>query len=221
MHTKTMTRLTVVAAAGALVAGCATQQETNAAAGTGVGAGIGAGIGALLGGSNGAAIGGALGALTGGITGYNWDAIRNRLSGASNGTGTTVADQPDGSLKLNIPNSVTFATDSYQINPALDSTLNELAQQLIQHPELVVEVRGYTDNTGSRTYNQTLSQNRAQSVADYLSLRGVAPDRLSAKGYGEILPIASNDMEAGRAQNRRVEIYLRATAQPSQQPRYR
>ncbi len=220
MHAKTMTRLTVLVAATALVAGCATPQQTNTAAGTGIGAGIGAGLGAIFGGGTGAAIGAGVGAVAGGITGYNWDAIRNRLSGASKGTGTTVAEQPDGSLKLNIPSSVTFATDSYQINPALYPTLDEVAQQVAHHPELIVEVRGYTDSTGSPAYNQTLSQNRAQSVSNYLSQRGVSPIRLSAKGYGEILPIGSNDTEAGRAQNRRVEVYLRATAQPGQPPRY-
>jgi outer membrane protein OmpA-like peptidoglycan-associated protein len=220
MHGKTMTRLTVLAVAATLVAGCATQQQTNTAAGTGIGAGIGAGLGAIFGGGKGAAIGGAAGALAGGITGYNWNAIRNRLSGASKGTGTTVTEQQDGSLKLNIPNSVTFATDSYTINSALFGTLDEVAQQLVQHPELVAEVRGFTDNTGKQAYNQTLSQNRAQSVASYLSQRGVAPNRLAAQGYGEGNPIAPNDTEAGRAQNRRVEIYLRATAQPGQPPRY-
>jgi outer membrane protein OmpA-like peptidoglycan-associated protein len=220
MHAKTMTRLSVLAVAAALVAGCATQQQTNTATGTGIGAGIGASLGAIFGGGTGAAIGAGVGAVAGGITGYNWDAIRNQISGASKGTGTTVAEQADGSLKLNIPSSVTFATNSYQINPALYPTLNEVAQQVAHHPELVVEVRGFTDNTGSAAYNQTLSQKRAQSVADYLSQRGVTPDRLSARGYGEILPIASNDIEDGRAQNRRVEIYLRPTAQPGQPPRY-
>jgi outer membrane protein OmpA-like peptidoglycan-associated protein len=215
-----MTRLTVIAAAGALVAGCATQGQTNAAYGTGIGAGVGAAIGALAGGGKGAAIGAGTGALLGGITGYKWDAIRNRLSGASKGTGTQVTEQPDGSLKLNIPSNVTFATNSYEINPALYPTLNELSTQMSQHPELVAEIRGYTDSTGSPAYNQTLSVNRAQSVASYLSQHGVSPNRLAAQGFGQNYPVADNSTDAGRAQNRRVEIYLRATAQPGQAPRY-
>lgn len=215
MNAKTVTRLTAFALTGAILAGCATQQQSNTAAGTGIGAALGAGIGALAGGGKGAAIGAGVGALAGGVTGYNWQAIRNKLSGASRGTGTQVTEQPDGSLKLNIPSNVTFATNSYQINPALYPTLNELATQMQQHPELVAEVRGYTDSTGSAQLNQTLSQNRAQSVATYLSQHGVAPNRLAAEGYGPSNPVADNGTEAGRAQNRRVEVYLRATSQPA------
>ena len=220
MNARIATRLTIFAVAGALLGGCATQQQSNTAAGTGIGAALGAGIGALTGGGKGAAIGAGVGALAGGVTGYNWQAIRNKLSGASKGTGTQVTEQPDGSLKLNIPSNVTFATNSYQINPALYPTLNELSAQMQQHPELVADIRGYTDNTGGAQLNQTLSQNRAQSVATYLSQHGVAPNRFAATGYGPSNPIADNGTEAGRAQNRRVEIYLRATAQPGQQPRY-
>ncbi|HEX7685996.1 MAG TPA: OmpA family protein [Trinickia sp.] len=215
MNAKTVTRLTAFALTGAILAGCATQQQSNTAAGTGIGAALGAGIGALAGGGKGAAIGAGVGALAGGVTGYNWQAIRNKLSGASRGTGTQVTEQPDGSLKLNIPSNVTFATNSYQINPALYPTLNELATQMQQHPELVAEVRGYTDSTGSTQLNQRLSQNRAQSVATYLSQHGVAPNRLAAEGYGPSNPVADNGTEAGRAQNRRVEVYLRATSQPA------
>ncbi|NRO97913.1 OmpA family protein [Paraburkholderia sp. NMBU_R16] len=220
MNSKIMTRLTVFTLAGALLAGCATEQQTNAAYGTGAGAAAGAGLGAIFGGGKGAAIGAGVGGLLGGITGYNWNNIRNRISGASRGTGTTVNEQPDGSLKVNIPSNVTFATDSYQINPALYPTLNEVASQMAQNPELVAEVRGYTDSTGSPQYNQTLSQNRAQSVANYLSQRGVTPNRLAAAGYGPNQPVADNNTEQGRAQNRRVEIYLKATAQHGQAPRY-
>ncbi|WP_206953525.1 OmpA family protein [Trinickia acidisoli] len=220
MNAKIVTRLTVFAIAGSLLAGCATQQGNNTAVGTGVGAATGAALGAIFGGGKGAAIGAGVGAVAGGVTGYNWQAIRNKLSGASKGTGTQVTEQPDGSLKLNIPSNVTFATNSYQINPALYPTLNELSSQMQQHPELIAEVRGYTDSTGSASYNQTLSVNRAQSVASYLNQHGVTPNRLAAQGFGPSNPIADNGTEAGRAQNRRVEIYLRATAQPGQAPAY-
>ncbi len=214
MNAKIVTRLTVLALAGSVLAGCATQQQTNTATGTGLGAALGAGIGALAGGGKGAAIGAGVGGLAGGVTGYNWQAIRNKLSGASKGTGTQITEQPDGSLKLNIPSNVTFATDSYQINPQLYATLNELAAQMSQNPQVVAQIQGYTDSTGSASYNQTLSVNRAQSVATYLSQRGVQPNRLQAQGFGASNPIADNNTAAGREQNRRVEIYLRATAQP-------
>lgn len=218
MKAKIVTRLTVMTVAGALVAGCATQQQTNTAVGTGVGAGLGAGIGALVGGGKGAAIGGAIGAAAGGITGYNWQAIHNKLSGATKGTGTQITEQPDGSLKLNIPSSVTFDTNSYAIKPSFAPVLDQVAQTLNQNPEVIAQVVGHTDSTGQPAYNQTLSVNRAQSVAGYLAQHGVAGQRLSAQGMGANQPIADNNTEAGRAQNRRVEIFLRATAQHGQQP---
>ena len=219
MNTKIITRLTVFAVAGALLGGCATQQGTNTAVGTGTGAAVGAGLGAIFGGGKGAAIGAAAGAATGGIVGYNWQAIHNRLSGATKGTGTQITEQPDGSLKLNIPSSVTFDTSSYAIKPTFAPVLDQVAQTLVQSPEVIAQVVGHTDSTGSDAYNQTLSVNRAQSVVNYLGTHGVAPQRLSAEGRGSSQPVADNNTEAGRAQNRRVEIYLRATAQPGQQPK--
>ncbi|MGG1944576.1 OmpA family protein [Trinickia sp. NRRL B-1857] len=213
MNAKIVTRLTVLAVAGSILAGCATQQQTNTATGTGIGAALGAGIGALAGGGKGAAIGAGVGALAGGVTGYNWQNIRNKLSGASKGTGTQITEQPDGSLKLNIPSNVTFATDSYQINSQLYPTLNELATQMNQNPQVVAQIRGYTDSTGSAAHNQTLSVNRAQSVAAYLTQHGVQQNRLDAQGFGASNPVGDNNTAAGREQNRRVEIYLRAVAQ--------
>ena len=211
MNSKMMTRLTVIAVAGALVAGCATQQGNNAAVGTGIGAASGAALGAIFGGGKGAAIGAGVGAAAGGITGYNWQSIHNKLSGATKGTGTQITEQPDGSLKLNIPSSVTFDTSSYAIKPSFAPVLDQLAQTLQQNPEVVAAVVGHTDSTGSLQYNQTLSVNRAQSVTGYLAQRGVAPQRLSAQGMGASQPIADNNTEAGRAQNRRVEIEVVGT----------
>jgi outer membrane protein OmpA-like peptidoglycan-associated protein len=216
MNTKMLTRLSVFAVAGALLAGCATQQGNNAAVGTGIGAATGAGLGAIFGGGKGAAIGAGVGAAAGGITGYNWQAIKGKLTGATKGTGTQVTEQQDGSLKVNIPNSISFDTNSYAIKPSFAPVLDQVTQTLVQHPELVAQVVGHTDSTGQPEYNMTLSQNRAQSVVSYLGGHGVAPQRLSAQGMGQTQPIADNNTEAGRAQNRRVEIYLRAMAQPGQ-----
>jgi outer membrane protein OmpA-like peptidoglycan-associated protein len=217
MNAKIMTRLAVFAVAGSVLAGCATQQGTDTAVGTGVGAGTGAALGAIFGGGKGAAIGAGVGAAVGGVTGYNWQNIRNRMTGATKGTGTQITEQPDGSLKLNIPSSVTFDTSSYAIKPSFAPVLDQLAQTMQQNPEIVASVVGHTDSTGSPQYNQTLSVNRAQSVTGYLAQHGVAPQRLSATGMGPNQPIADNNTEAGRAANRRVEIYLRATAQHAPQ----
>ncbi|HEX7908932.1 MAG TPA: OmpA family protein [Paraburkholderia sp.] len=217
MNAKLMTRLAVFAVAGSLLAGCATQQGTDTAVGTGVGAATGAAIGAIFGGGKGAAIGAGAGAAVGGITGYNWQAIHNKLSGATKGTGTQITEQPDGSLKLNIPSSVTFDTNSYAVKPSFAPVLDQLAQTLQQNPEVIAQVVGHTDSTGQAAYNQTLSVNRAESVTGYLGQRGIAPQRLSASGMGATQPIADNNTDAGRAANRRVEIYLRATAQHTTQ----
>jgi len=213
MNTRIMTRLSVFAVAGALVAGCATQQGTNTAVGTGVGAGTGAAIGAIFGGGKGAAIGAGAGALVGGVVGYNWTNIHNKLSGATKGTGTQITEQPDGSLKLNIPSNVTFDTNSYAVKPSFAPVLDQVAQTLQQNPEVVVQVVSHTDSTGQPAYNQTLSVNSAQSVVDYLAGRGIQMQRMVAEGRGDTQPIADNSTEAGRAANRRVEMYLRATAQ--------
>ncbi|KAG0162661.1 hypothetical protein DFQ30_001549, partial [Apophysomyces sp. BC1015] len=208
-------QLSALALAGALLAGCQTQQgNNNTALGTGVGAATGAGLGAIFGGGKGAAIGAAAGAALGGITGYNWQAIKNKLSGATAGTGAQVSEQPDGSLKVNIPSSISFDTNSYAIKPSFTPVLDQVSQTLAQHPELIAQVVGHTDNTGQPQYNQTLSQERSQSVAQYLTKHGVAAQRLAAEGRGQSQPIADNSTQAGRAQNRRVEIYLRATSQP-------
>ncbi|MCK5656345.1 MAG: OmpA family protein, partial [Deltaproteobacteria bacterium] len=84
--------------------------------------------------------------------------------------------------------------------------LDEVASILEKNPEMEVEVQGHTDNTGSATYNQWLSEKRAQKVKDYLVSKGIDSSRLEAKGYGLTQPVASNATEEGRAQNRRVEL---------------
>jgi outer membrane protein OmpA-like peptidoglycan-associated protein len=111
-------------------------------------------------------------------------------------------------ILVNLPNGVTFDTDSTMIKPAFRDTLDRVAQSLTQYPNSLIDVYGHTDSTGSDAYNQTLSQNRAQAVADYLSSRGVAPARIRAQGFGKTRPIASNATDSGRAANRRVEIKI-------------
>jgi len=202
-------KLISVSLVALLAAGCATEQQNQTAVGTGIGAAVGAGIGALVGNGKGAAIGGAIGAATGAAAGYNWGAIKSKLSGDTAGTGTQITEQPDGSLKLNIPSQVSFDTDSAMIKPSFRGPLDSVAQTLTQHPELAATVIGHTDSTGNASYNMTLSQRRAQSVAAYLTDRGVARNRLAAEGRGQTQPVADNSTEAGRAQNRRVEIYLK------------
>lgn len=215
MHSRTMLkRIAVVAATGVLVAGCATQQQTNTAVGTGAGAAVGAGIGALIGHGTGAAVGAGIGAVAGGLIGYNWKVVKDDVqrSGATS-LGIDVVEMPDGSLKVNIPSNVSFDSDKTDLKPALLPVLDSVARSLNQHPELRAKVVGHTDSTGSLAHNQTLSVNRARSVTDYLSRQGVAATRLTIEGRGPNDPIGDNATADGRALNRRVEIYLYAVKQ--------
>ena len=215
MHSRTMLkRIAVVAASGVLVAGCATQQQTNTAVGTGAGAAVGAGIGALIGHGTGAAVGAGIGAVAGGLIGYNWKVVKDDVqrSGATS-LGIDVVEMPDGSLKVNIPSNVSFDTDKTDLKPALLPVLDSVARSLNQHPELRAKVVGHTDSTGALAHNQTLSVNRARSVTDYLSRQGVAATRMTIEGRGPNDPIGDNATADGRALNRRVEIYLYAVKQ--------
>jgi len=120
-------------------------------------------------------------------------------------------------LILRMPSSITFPVGSAVIQPQFQSTLREVAQTLKGYDQTFVDVLGHTDATGSDSSNQVLSVNRAQAVANYLASRGVVRARIGVKGYGESAPIASNDTEEGRAQNRRVEIKI---VPLTQQPGY-
>ena len=103
---------------------------------------------------------------------------------------------------------MTFDVGSATLNPAFRDTLNGVAENLVQYPNSLVDVYGHTDSTGSDAFNQALSERRAQTVANYMQSRGVSQARIRWQGFGETLPIESNDTEAGRAANRRVEIKI-------------
>lgn len=212
-------RITAGMAAIALMAGCATMDQMGTggrtATGAGVGAAAGAGLGALIGDSSKAAmIGAGIGAVAGGIAGYNWSGVKNDVqkSGASD-LGIDVTEMPDGTLRVNIPSNVSFDTGKYALKPALLPVLDSVARALVQHPELRAKSIGHTDSTGSDATNQTLSVNRARSVANYLSQQGVPIASLTAEGRGSSMPVADNSTAEGRGMNRRVELYLYAIQQ--------
>ncbi len=209
-----MKRMTLIAvAAGALVAaGCAqnpyTGEHKRTATGATVGAGAGAALGQLIGGdTKGTLIGAAVGASVGGLVGRQMDQQERELRQDMEGTGVDVQRQGD-TIRLQAPESITFATDSAEIRPQFRRTLDELAASIQQYPNTVVRVEGHTDSTGSASHNQNLSLNRAESVTSYLSRSGVESSRLQPVGYGFSRPIATNDTAEGRAQNRRVEILI-------------
>jgi outer membrane protein OmpA-like peptidoglycan-associated protein len=213
--------LTVLAAAAllAVATGCAEQPQMsergrNTAIGAGVGAVAGAAIGKGTGGKagTGAVIGGAVGAIAGNLWTRRMEQKRADMERATQGTGIEVARTQDNQLKVNVPSDITFDTGRSDLKPQLRSVLDQFAQGLDR--STVVRVVGHTDSTGSDAVNDPLSRARAESVAHYLEDRGVPSNRVEAVGRGEHEPIADNNTEAGRAKNRRVEIFLR---EPQQQ----
>ncbi|MDN5842373.1 MAG: OmpA family protein [Alcaligenaceae bacterium] len=190
-------------------------QGQSTAMGAGAGAAVGAGLGALIGDSSESAmIGAGIGSVVGGVVGYNWQRIKGDVekSGASD-LGVSVTEMPDGSLKVNIPSNVSFDSGKSMLKPALLPVLDSVARALNQHPELRAKAIGYTDSSGNDSINLPLSRDRANAVTQYLASQGVAAGRLSIEGRGAANPIADNSTTAGRALNRRVELYLYAVKQ--------
>jgi outer membrane protein OmpA-like peptidoglycan-associated protein len=214
MQLKSLT-LSLVIASTTLLAGCTSinpytgqSQVNNTTKGAVVGGGLGAGIGALAGGTKGALIGAGVGTAAGGLVGYSLDRENEELRQVLVGTGVQV--QKNGKeIVLVMASDVSFRTNSADINAGFYPALNSVAKVLKKYSNQNVIITGYTDNTGSPTYNQDLSARRAESVGAYLVGQGVSSNKLFTKGMGELNPIASNANSAGRAQNRRVEITLR------------
>jgi outer membrane protein OmpA-like peptidoglycan-associated protein len=180
------------------------------------GAAIGAGAGAVVGwisGSNSkerkrrALIGAGIGGLTGGGIGLYMDRQEAKLRKQLEGTGVSVTRNGE-DITLNMPGNVTFASDSANLNGNFYEVLNSVGLVLKEYNKTIVEVAGHTDNSGDAAYNQSLSDRRAQSVAQYLQTRGVSSERILTLGGGEKHPVANNDTSAGKQQNRRVELTL-------------
>lgn len=214
-------RLLIGAILLAVLAGCASPNPYDNQGDVGGGnrtakyGGLGALAGAVAGAAidhnhrgKGALIGAAVvGAASAGY-GYYADRQEAELRRSMQGTGVEVQRQGD-DIKLIMPGAITFATDSAEIVSAFYAPLNNLAASFKQYQQNTIEIVGHTDSTGSHAYNMSLSQRRAQSVADYLTAQGVAPARLTTRGAGPDQPVASNATDSGRAQNRRVEVNLR------------
>ncbi|WOE32991.1 MULTISPECIES: OmpA family protein [unclassified Acinetobacter] len=152
----------------------------------------------------------AIGALLGGGAGLYLDNKEKKLRQQMAGTGVEVNRNPDGSVGLIMPGSITFDTNKSNIKPNFYATLDKVAQVLTEDSKSGILVTGYTDNTGNDSINIPLSQARAQAVANYIASRGVSTTRINAQGMGAANPIASNATAAGREQNRRVEISVYA-----------
>ena len=191
---QSLTLIGTAALVAALAAGCQTtdpytgQQQMNR---TSKGALIGAGVGGLAGGA------------IGNYQDRQQAALRERLQGS----GVDVSRQGD-NITLNMPGNITFAFNSSNLAPEFYPVLNNVAGVMKEYDQTVVEVAGHTDSIGSDEVNQRLSEQRANAVTQYLVAQGLNPQRFITVGAGKRHPIASNDTEAGRAANRRVEITL-------------
>jgi outer membrane protein OmpA-like peptidoglycan-associated protein len=208
--------VTGLAAAALLVTGCASMsdRERGTASGAGIGAVAGAVLGSATGGNAGgsAVIGGALGAIAGNLWSKRQEDRRVAMEQATRGTGVEVSRTQDNQLKLNIPSDLSFDFGSAAIKPDMHRVLDAFANSLREDPNARLTIIGHTDSTGSPELNDRLSLDRARSGRDYLVSRGVSPSRMGVEGRGEREPVADNANERGRAQNRRVEMFLRESS---------
>jgi len=145
--------------------------------------------------------------IVGAGVGAYMDVQEAKLREQLQGTGVRVAREGD-NIRLIMPGNITFETDSYNLRPSFYETLNAVGLVLAKYVDTSMRVTGHTDDTGARQYNQTLSERRAQSVADYLVTQNVARTRMLVQGMAFDQPIADNGTSQGRAQNRRVELYI-------------
>jgi len=209
-------------ALGLVLAGCAymqpqsdhpqrTTERDKTKKGAAIGAASGAVLGAVLGEGEldeilaGAAVGAGVGA---GVGAY-MDKQEEELARIP---GTSVERVADDMLLVHFDSDILFTVDSALLNPGSRATLDQAAQVFAQHPKTAIIAQGHTDSTGSEVHNQELSERRAEAVMNHLIGRGVDRARITAVGYGEGHPVASNETSSGRAQNRRVDLLLKAKA---------
>ena len=191
-----------------LLAGCASTENN-----TQTGAAIGAVVGALVGKGTGDnhksryVWGAALGALAGSAVGSYMDKQEQAFREELADSGVEVYREGD-NIRLAIPGNITFATGQANIVSGFYPVLDDVAKVLNKYPKTRLSIEGHTDSIGASDYNQQLSENRANSVADYLVGATVAQQRLQTSGYGETKPVASNTHEQGRRENRRVELQI-------------
>jgi outer membrane protein OmpA-like peptidoglycan-associated protein len=197
-----------------VVAGCYTadpytgeRKVSDTTKGAGIGALAGAAVGGLAGKGKGALIGAGVGALAGGAVGNYMDRQESKLRAELKGTGVSVTRTGD-TINLVMPGNITFASGSADLNASFFSVLGSVALVLKEYDKTTIDVAGYTDSTGSAQKNQALSEQRAQTVAEFLHSKGIPEQRIASAGYGATRPVASNSTAEGRQQNRRVELTL-------------
>lgn len=211
-------KIVVMISCLALLIGCAeTGTMTKGQKGGLIGAGGGAAVGAVLGqaighNTTGTLIGAAIGAAVGGAGGYGigkmMDNQEKAMREALEASEAAAVTREGNLLAVTFKGDVTFDTNSTEVRPGLHSEINRVANVLNQYPETFIRVEGHTDSVGSDEYNMKLSQRRADSVKTLLTQRGVSASRIEVVGFGKTLPVATNNTEAGRQMNRRVEIKI-------------
>ena len=203
--------LTILVLSGSIIfSGCASMSNTGkgAAIGAGGGAALGAGIGALIGKGKGAAIGAA-----GALIGKKMDKQKKELEAIEGAQVETVTDANDlQAIKVTFDNGILFATNSSQLSASSRDALTKFATSLKNSPETDITIYGHTDNTGTRTVNERISKERAEAVANFLVGNGIARNRITTEGLAFDQPVADNSTAEGRAKNRRVEVYITASA---------
>ena len=206
---RALTALLVVGSVGASACASLNKKEEGAVIGATAGAAVGGVIGNQTGSTaRGAIIGAAVGGAAGAIIGHQMDQQAKELSQSI--PGATVARVGEG-IEVTFASGLLFAFDSDQILAAAGTNLRELATSLNKYPDSQLLIVGHTDNVGDASYNQRLSERRSNSAAAYLAAQGVARTRLAASGKGESEPVTTNETDAGRQQNRRVEVAIYAS----------
>ncbi len=219
-------KVLIIATATALTIGCAADDPNKR---TKTGAAIGAIAGAVIGNQssskNGKFVGAAVGALTGAAVGNYMDKqqqkMERQLAEEQRNNEITITRIDDETLKLNVSSEISFDHNSASIKSDFRNSLNKVAQVISEYDKTAVHVVGHTDSTGSNSYNQQLSEQRASSVSRHLSNSGVVRTRMRMSGRGESQPIGDNGSSYGRSKNRRVEIYLKPIVEGRENDAYR
>jgi len=196
------------------ISGCATdtQQKKGRVIGAALGTVVGAGVGYAIGGGKGAAIGAGSGLLVGGLAG---DQIGKYMDKQEAEMRQALAEVESASIQreqdilaITFKSDFSFDFDSAIIKPGAEDEIGRVAAVLIKYPQTNISIEGYTDSKGAEEYNMNLSTQRAEAVKASLIGRGLSSSRLQTIGFGESKPVATNDTEAGRQQNRRVRIVI-------------
>lgn len=199
-----------IAAFGILISSCKNMNKSQK--GAAIGAGGGAAVGAVIGKAAGnTALGAIVGATVGGVTGAvigrkmdkQAEEIKNEVPGAK-------VERVEEGIIVEFNNKILFGFDKADLSDNAKNSLDELVTILNKYPDTNIEIQGHTDNTGTDSYNQGLSERRAGSVSSYLRTKGITSSRLTTKGFGESAPKYTNDTDDGRSQNRRVEFLITA-----------